>query len=528
VDVAGRADGSPGSSDATADGGGAASSDVATSGIDSGALIGVDVGAAAETDLAKDAAIGTDLPLGSGGATGGFDTAVAGTGGAQGGSGDTGRGGAAGGSNGGATGDSGGGSGGSTGGAQAGAVTFDTFAFYNPAIVAGPDNVLHLVFNTNTSPSELYYANCADDCGVGSNWGLSVIATDQFLGAPRLVVGLDGGLHLRYDVTRTGGSNEIVYATCANNCGQAASWTKTNLASLFDGGWNAPQYGSPMVIDDDNRVSFTVDRSIYLNGGLTLATCASGCSSLGNWSVGRIGTGIQTSLAARGTTLHQLVDNAAGSSATTALSYRTCASNCTVEASWQTLPNFFPYGGTMPTAIAVTAAGGIRVVYNQGTSDASQSAAVKAQDNRMLFWSCDADCLQSTSWSGLITGAAGDGAKGIAMAETGGTIVLAVTNGDRVFAKVCGQNCLSESQWQSADVDNIDTWTSQYDPVVLTSSTCSGVPPTNASWTLTSGVLAVRTDGAVAFADVASILRACPGSTYVEYQPGYGRVVYLP
>ena len=52
-----------------------------------------------------------------------------------------------------------------------------------------------------------------------------------------------------------------------------------------------------MVIDAENRVSFTVDRSIYLNGGLTLATCASGCSSLGNWSVGRIGTGIRTSLA---------------------------------------------------------------------------------------------------------------------------------------------------------------------------------------------------------------------------------------
>jgi hypothetical protein len=58
----------------------------------------------------------------------------------------------------------------------------------------------------------------------------------------------------------------------------------------------------------------------------------------------------------------------------------------------------------------------------------------------MLFWSGDASCLQSTSWSGLITGAAGNGAKGIAMAETDGAIALAVTNGDRVFVKVCGQS----------------------------------------------------------------------------------------
>ena len=76
--------------------------------------------------------------------------------------------------------------------------------------------------------------------------------------------------------------------------------------------------------------------------------------------------------------------------------------------------------------------------------------------------------------------------------------------------------------------DTIDTWTSQYDPVVMTASTCSGVPPTSASWTLSNGVLAIRPDGAVAFADVASILRTCPGSTYVDYQPGYGRMVYLP
>jgi hypothetical protein len=526
---------------ATADGGGSASSDVAAGGVDGGApigmdagaapdtalakdaAIGMDAGAAADTALAKDAAIGTDVLLGSGGTIGGFDTAMPGPGGAQGGGG-----GATGGNVGGGTGGSTGGSGGSTGGAQTGAVTFDTFAFYNPTIAAGPDNVVHLVFNTNTSPSELYYANCADNCGVGSNWALSVIATDETLGAPRLVVGSDGGLRLRYSVARTVGASQIIYATCASDCGQAANWTKTDLASLFNGGWNTPQYGSPMVVDAENRVSFTVDRSLYLNGGLTLATCAAGCDSLGNWSAGRIGTGIQTSLAARGTTLHQIVDNRVGSLGTTALSYRTCASNCTVEASWQSLPNIFPYDGTMANAIAVTAAGGIRVAYNQGTSTPSESAAVKAQDNRMLFWSCDANCLQSTSWSGLVTGVAGDGAKGLAMAETGGAIVLAVTNGDRVFAKVCGQDCLNESQWQTADVDTIDVWTSQYDPTVATASTCSGVPPTSASWTLSNGVLAIRPDGAVAFADVASILRTCPGTTYVDYEPGFGRVVYLP
>lgn len=102
---------------------------------------------------------------------------------------------------------------------------------------------------------------------------------------------------------------------------------------------------------------------------------------------------------ARGTTLHQLVDNATGSANGNMLSYRTCAGNCTAAASWKELWNYWAYDGARPLAIAVTAQGGVRIAYNQGVAAASQPLAVKAQDNKPLFWSCDTSSRASTpSW----------------------------------------------------------------------------------------------------------------------------------
>lgn len=467
---------------------------------------------------------------GGGGSTTGGGGGIA-TGGGSGGSlgGGTGGGGATGGGTGGST--TGGGTGGAAGGGSGGAgtVTFDTFAFYKPVLLSGADGVLHLVFNTNTSPSTVQYARCASECGIGANWAVAIVGADQSTGSTRMVIGTDNRLHLLYEIVRTSGPGELIYATCASSCTQPASWTKTNLASLFGGGWDSPSNGTPLVIDSQNRLTFTVDRKIYANGGLTLATCASGCSTVASWSVGTIrASGTRTVLAARGTTLHQLIDNDTPSGNATSLAYRTCASNCTAEASWQELPNLFVYDGQMPLAIAATASGGVRVVYNQGPSDANQPAPIKAQDNKMLVWGCDSNCLQLSSWSGFITGAVGDGTDGIALSEQAGSMVIAISNTDRVFARYCGSNCLTDTNWLSADVDTTAVMTAEYDPFALTADTCGGTRPQSATWHYAHGVVAIRPDGSVAFAHAASILRTCTGGTSVVYVPGFGRLVFVP
>jgi hypothetical protein len=412
---------------------------------------------------------------------------------------------------------------------QGGIVTFDTVAFFKPAIVASADGAVHLLFSLNTSPSTVQYARCAADCGVGSNWAVVILGSGQFTGSTRLAVGTDNRVHVIYETSGTGIPTELVYATCISDCAQPGSWTKTNLASLFDGAWSSPSNGKPLAIDSQNRLSFTVDRSSYTNGGLSLATCAADCTNLANWTTGKIRAGgARTALVARGTTLHQLVDNATGSANGTALAYRTCAGNCTAEASWQELSNYWAYDGARPLAIAVTAQGGVRIAYNQGVADASESAAVKAQDNKLLFWSCDTNCTQGPSWDGLVLGPVDDGSNGVAMVEQGGKLVLSVSNSAKVYAAACSQDCLNASSWLTGDIDTTEAMTLAYDPYTYTGSTCSGVRPISATWHLENGVVALRPDGSAAFAHAVYVLRQCVASTGVAYIPGFGRVVYLP
>lgn len=472
----------------------------------------------------------------TGGTGGGGGTSIIGGGSATFGGGTGGSfGGGTGGTGGGTGGATGGGTGGATGGGTgggssgAGLVTFDTFAFYRPVLLSGSDGVLHLAFHTNTSPSTVQYARCAADCGVGANWAVAIVGTDEFTGSVRMVIGADARLHLLYDVSRTAGAAELIYATCAGNCTQPASWTKTNLASLFGGGWNSPTYGAPLVIDAQGRLTFTVDRKIYANGAVTLATCASGCSTVGNWSVGNIrAAGARTALAASGITLHQLIDNDMPSVNATSLAYRVCAGNCTQEASWQELPNLFIYDGRGPVQLVTTAQGGVRVAYNQGTSDASQPANIKAQDGKLIVWGCDANCTQLSSWTGFITGVVGDGQDGLALAEQAGSMALYISNSDRAFVRACSAGCLDSANWQAGDLDTAVAMTAEYDPFAYSAVTCSGARPQSATWHFSQAALALRPDGSAAFAHTASILRTCPGGTSVVYVPGFGRVVFVP
>ena len=168
------------------------------------------------------------------------------------------------------------------------------------------------------------------------------------------------------------------------------------------------------------------------------------------------------------------------------------------------------------------------MVYNQGTADASQSAAVKAQNNRLLFWSCDANCLQAAGWNGITAGAVDDGSAGLSMVEQGGGLVVEVTNSAKVFALVCGGNCLVATNWSVGEVDSAQLMTASYNPVTFSQATCSGSNPQSASWHLAAGVVALRSDGSAVFAHAVSILRTCPGSTSVAYIPGFGRVVSVP
>lgn len=414
--------------------------------------------------------------------------------------------------------------GGTGGGAASGTATLEVLGFSEPAMVAAPDGVLHLVFHSGPTPdSDFRYARCAQDCGQAANWTVTTVDTGApLMNRTRLALGPDGRLHALYETDELGLS-QTIYSSCAANCTQAASWSKVYLTSLFVGqsaGWR----GAPLAVDSQGRVSFIVS-TLSTNATLTIATCAANCDSVGNWTTGLFRQGgSRTAMVARGTALHAVTYNDNDS-----LVYRTCASDCTVTANWQESPPLFIHDGYMPTSIAVTAQGGVRVAYNQGPSASSQTPPIKAQDNRMLVWSCDANCLAPAGWNGVMLGDSREGEEGIALVELGGALAVVATNSIDAKVHVCTSGCTEAANWGRAPVDSSEAFRLQYDPVTYGSAGCSNGNASFAAWYLDDGVIAVRPDGSAAVAFGSHMLRKCnPLQTMASYLPGFGRLVWLP
>jgi hypothetical protein len=183
----------------------------------------------------------------------------------------------------------------------------------------------------------------------------------------------------------------------------------------------------------------------------------------------------------------------------------------------------------MPTAIAVTPSGGVRVAYNQGVSASNQSAPIKAQDDRLLFWSCDSNCLAAAGWNGTVIGNARDGLEGISLAEQGGALVLLTTNSIDATGLICTSGCTNSSSWTTVPVDSSSDMAAQFDPIQHGSVGCTNGTAYFAAWYLDDGVLTIRPDGSVVTAFGSHILRKCTAlQTSASYLPGFGRLTYFP
>ncbi|MFT3712355.1 MAG: hypothetical protein QM817_32310 [Archangium sp.] len=407
-----------------------------------------------------------------GGTTGGGTTGGGTTGGGTTGGGTTGGGTTGGGTTGGGT-TGGGATGGGTGGATGdGAFFHDVGGSQSPDVRTDSTGRFHAVWDTGASGRSVEYATCLGACGSESAWTFATLYRQQSQGSvsdARFAVGANGQLHVVYGRFLNSVA-ETIYLTCASNCASPTSWQEANLTSLFTAQILAPFRGAPIVVDDSGRVSFVVS-----DGYPTLATCGSNCLNVASWSKGTFrNTAVRTQLAARGTTLHMVFHDG------TVLRYASCASNCTAEASWSQSAIGFVHDGAQPTNIAVGADGRVSIAYNQGTTSPSQSPQILSQADKVLVWQCAANCNLEASWSGVILGAAGDGQEGMALAEIGGALMLAMSTDSQLSAAICTSNCTTGTQWNLGGLDTAATMAAAIDPYTYFS--CSGNRPQIASW----------------------------------------------
>ncbi len=415
--------------------------------------------------------------------------------------------------------------GGTTPGGESGHLSITEVGFSEPALATGPDGIFHVTFNSGASPSVVFYGQCKRDCHLGPSWKwVTLESTTNFAAHARLGVGPTGRVHVVYELGGPSSEERTIYASCAGSCDQGGNWAKTELTPLQ--GYNAAAYRSaPLVVDSQDRVSFITD-DLTVNAKVLLTTCASGCDQLSNWKAGYIRTGgHRMEMAAGGTTLHMVLNNDFS-----ALVYRTCSANCTEEASWQESPPLFTHNGQSAVSLTATPGGALKLAYNQGTAPDNESDAVKAQNRKMLVWTCPGNCAQQASWKGVVLGELGEGDDGLKLVSAGDTMVLTTTTVSELRVRVCSAGCEDAQAWTGGVVDSSEAISAAVDPYAIQGCSSNGmaVRPAFAAWYPNAPAVTLTPSGGALFVHAPYILRTCSGSGSPTRLPGIGRVIWAP
>ncbi len=269
------------------------------------------------------------------------------------------------------------------------------------ALATGPDGSVHLLYRRDDD-NTLRYATCAGgDCTTAGF--TSVQLESSFLGAgvaPSLAVRDDGTLHATwyYPTLR-----QLRYATCASACTTASNWQVITLDGVNDMGAR-----SALAIDATGTLH-VVYTDLTANT-FRYATCAGGCATLANWSIGTITGSTQPdapSLWASGTGRLELSYRSASDGT---FHYALCTGTCTAQASWVTTD--LVTGGT-----AIGLASSVR-------SDLNGKVHLLYQDvdnNRLQYATCASGCDLVTRWRStpLATGAGVGSAVAAALSKAG-------------------------------------------------------------------------------------------------------------
>lgn len=396
--------------------------------------------------------------------------------------------------------------------------TFVRVGFYDQHLAAGADGTMHLAF-VEGAAERVFYARCSANCGDPASWNpvqitsttqLGVIATGPY----GLGVDSTGRLHMLIGAVPpvSQRANAIVYATCASNCTTPASWTFLDLSSLAA---NASVITTtrPLMVESNGRVSFfSADPGTYFS-------CASNCTSLGNWTAGvqLNGSPLHAGVDGSGVT-HVMLRQGTTAGGDTLLRYARCASACNTPASWQISSlGFLTRSPEFAASLAVTASGRVFMVFNQGT------LSMAGPDDRKLFVNtcAGATCLDLNTWTGFNFGALDEGVDGAWLQTSGEGAVLATVSGFDLNLRGCDMNCENAGSWGAPGVVDAASAVNASVPPA-TGSNCPNTAE-SASWWPYRPVVGISSRGVAVVHNPYAIVK-CPGNPNPSRLPTIGRV----
>lgn len=201
-------------------------------------------------------------------------------------------------------------------------------AWWQSHVLADPGSGrLHAAYFTN---EQIFYASCGANCGDAASWVSTALApagTYSSLAFPTLSLDSSGRPRMMWYAYP-----DYVYAECNAGCSQAAHWKSVKIALNPDNIYEYPRSPRYFALSPSSQPRFIS----YFHEGLTYASCDSGCLAAGSWKYQEVSFGTVDNLEAP-----QLEITPGGrlvvagfNGWTNHLVVAECSQNCLVDQNW--------------------------------------------------------------------------------------------------------------------------------------------------------------------------------------------------
>ena len=409
---------------------------------------------------------------------------------------------------------------------QAGGLgTFLNVGFFGQQLAAGPDGRMHLAFEDGAA-QRAKYGSCTANCDDANNWNVvellnvATLANNITIGTSGLGVDDTGRVHLLMEGVESpgGGGVELMYATCAANCSQKASWTFTDLSGLADGSTTIST-NKTFMVQPSGKVSFLT------SGPGNYYECSAACSNGSNWTLGGIfgydWRPLNAVVDGDGVT-HAFVNAGDDANGNTRLQYARCEADCTLDTKWLLSElGFLKRTDLYTVTMDISSSGRLYLGYQQG-----YLLPADPNDGRYQVNSCDTaeinvDCFDLNAWSSFTIGAVNEGDDGGFIYTAGDAVYLATVDERNINLWSCTSNCSVVGSWTGPEVlDTNDSINAAVDPSI--GSGCQGVAESATFWPKRP-VIAVGTQGLVMVHNPSPLVK-CSFHPFPGQGPTIGRV----
>ena len=147
------------------------------------------------------------------------------------------------------------------------------------ADLSADSNTLYMVYDTSSGIS---YTSCTADCNSSANWAApTALNTTVPAANPQIVAEDNGTKHMTYwSFSLDTSYRNIFYMACTTDCNNASNWS-ADLNISQGSSCGSGRYYQYMALDSNGKLHVTF---MCLYAGILYRACASGCSSIGNWT----------------------------------------------------------------------------------------------------------------------------------------------------------------------------------------------------------------------------------------------------